>query len=91
MRRNRGEYVFPPIYNLSRDFDCALERAGIEKVNGLGERLICHSFRHTFGELAAEAGIESFALQLAMGHSQPSMTARYIEGRRSRLLSQWVS
>ena len=82
MKTNPGEYVFPPIHNLSRDFDRTLERAGIEKVNSLGERLICHSFRHTFGELAAEGGMESFTLQLAMGHSEPSMTARYIEGAK---------
>jgi integrase len=38
-----------------------------------------HRLRHYFGLASAKAGVPTTALMRAMGHSSPTMTARYSE------------
>jgi integrase len=38
-----------------------------------------HDLRHTFGVLAAQAGVPIVRLQKLMGHSSPVMTMRYMK------------
>lgn len=75
-----GPHVFPRYCSarLSRTFSKVLARAGIPKINALDERATLHSFRHTYGTLAAEAvGNNQFLVQQMLGHKQISTTARY--------------
>lgn len=73
-----GPHVFSkfPIKNY---FDRILKLAGLDKVDELGEKLTAHSFRHTYGTIQAEAGVEAFVLQNLMRHKDPRMTARYTQ------------
>lgn len=79
----RGEFVFPPAPDLMHIFDKILDRAGLEKIDTLGEKLTSHSFRHTFGVLRAESGDNAFVIQNVMRHMDPSQTSRYLERAES--------
>jgi len=39
MEQTEGSFVFGVLYNASRDFDAALRRAGIDKLDTLGRKL----------------------------------------------------
>lgn len=49
----------------------------IEKAANLNKKLTPHVMRHTFAQLATDAGIELGDLQQLMGHSNPSTTLTY--------------
>ena len=73
-----GMFVFKPMINAFKKFDRILKLAGIEKFNGLGEKLTGHSFRHTYATLMADAvGHNSFLLKAILGHERISTTERY--------------
>ena len=48
----------------------AVENAGLEP-------FVFYSWRHTFGTRAAQSGMDRFSLARLMGHSSPSVAARY--------------
>jgi integrase len=83
-KRHPGRHLFPPIPHARRDFTDVLDRAEIKRVDDMGEVLTLRSsFRHTYAVLAVEGGLESLALQLALGHAKPTTTARYYEGAQA--------
>jgi integrase len=43
-----------------------------------GVRLSFHRLRRTFGRMAHRAGVPISEIQVTLGHSSPTMTARYI-------------
>lgn len=55
----------------------ALEAAGVPAVDHQGRRLDIHALRTTYGTRLAEAGVSLGDLQQLMGHSSPTVTARY--------------
>lgn len=64
----------------------------LEKASGIGRKLHPHLFRHTYGMLKMEAGIELADLQELMGHSNPSTTLRYgsvTEERKRKAFSKY--
>lgn len=83
MKETRGAHVFPPCQNLARNFNATLDRAGIPRVNELGEKLILHSFRHTYGTMQAQSGLPALILKEIMGHAQVSTTERYVDNAQS--------
>jgi site-specific recombinase XerD len=50
----------------------------------ISKKLTPHVFRHTFGTVAAEAGMPLAELQSIMGHSNPSTTLRYTNNSEER-------
>lgn len=72
------EHVFAPM-TLHCVFGKILKRAKIAQVDELGEKLTAHSFRHTFGTLLAEQGVNAFVIQNLMRHADMKMTSRYAE------------
>lgn len=44
-----------------------------------------HAFRHTFGMLAVEGGVELYVVQEILGHSSADTTAVYVRAREKRL------
>jgi integrase len=78
-RKVEGPFVFPRRNSgLKNTFDRILKKAGIEKLDVLGQKLTAHSFRHTYATLMAQAvGNNPFILKQARGHSQISTTDRY--------------
>ena len=79
--------AFRATTNLARDFDATLVRAGIEKVNGLGQKLTLHSFRHTYATFIGEAlGANPFLVQSALGHSQITTSARYCHAKAPQVI-----
>lgn len=92
--RTPGPFVFASNVSLGKLFDRILIRAGLAteikikegdrvkrrvvKTDELGRKVTAHSFRHTFGTLAAEAlGGNPFLLKEAMGHAKIEMSAHY--------------
>lgn len=73
-----GPHVFGG-FPLKNYFDRILKLAGLTKVDVLGEKLTAHSFRHTYGTIQAESGVNSFVLQNLMRHTDPRMTSRYTQ------------
>lgn len=55
----------------------ALKQAGVPLVDPQGRRLDIHALRTTYGTRLAEAGVSLGDLQQLMGHSSPTVTARY--------------
>ena len=55
----------------------ALKAAGVPAVDHQGRRLDIHALRTTYGTRLAEAGVSLGDLQQLMGHSSPTVTARY--------------
>jgi integrase len=49
----------------------------------LGEVLLLHSLRHTFGTLQAQSGLPALILKEVLGHSQMSTTERYVDAAQS--------
>ncbi|MGA2754275.1 MAG: tyrosine-type recombinase/integrase [Terracidiphilus sp.] len=73
---NQSAFVFPGagisghITSLQHPHDAAIEEAGLE-------RFEFYCWRHTFGTRAAQSGMDRFTLARLMGHSSPSVAARY--------------
>lgn len=44
-----------------------------------------HAFRHTFGMLAVEGGVDLFVVQEILGHASAETTAVYVRARERRL------
>lgn len=76
--RTPGPHVFGK-FPLNNYFNRILAKAGLTKTDALGEKLTAHSFRHTYGTLQAEAGVNAFVLQNLMRHTDPRTTARYTQ------------
>ena len=74
-----GPHVFSALPGLAHIFDKICMRAGIQKIDSLGQKLTAHSFRHTFGTMLAEQGASGFIIQNVMRHKDPKQTARYLE------------
>ena len=63
---------------LAKPFNAILKRAGIERIDPLGQKLTAHSFRHTYATMMAEAvGNNPFILKKILGHTQISTTEQY--------------
>jgi integrase len=76
---NPGRHVFPHIDSLGKLFNRIIKEAGIRKVDDLGQKVIAHSFRHTYATMMSEAvNGNAFVLKSMLGHSQISTTDRYI-------------
>ncbi|MFC1601904.1 tyrosine-type recombinase/integrase, partial [Candidatus Sumerlaeota bacterium] len=74
----RGPHVFPRMDGLAKPFNAILKRAGIERIDPLGQKLTAHSFRHTYATMMAEAvGNNPFILKKILGHTQISTTEQY--------------
>ena len=79
MSENEGEFVFPPMNNFPRTFNAIIEKAGIQKLDMLGQRVTAHSFRHYYGtRMAQMVGQNAFVVKAALGHSKISTTERYV-------------
>jgi integrase len=69
-------YVFPGsgksghVVTLQHAHEKALEKSGLKP-------FAYYCWRHTFGTRAAQSGMDRFSLARLMGHSSPSVTARY--------------
>lgn len=72
------------IGNLKHSYHAVLEEAGIERVNGRGERVNWHSLRHSFGSLLGAAGCDPTTLQKLMGHADLTTTTRYLHTDEER-------
>lgn len=48
-----------------------------------------HKFRHTFATHALSDGVDIKALQLALGHTTPTMVLRYVQYQKDDLLEAW--
>jgi integrase len=67
-----------PGIGLNHLFDRILEKAGIPKLNALGQKLTAHSFRHTFATIFHQHVQGDLSLlRRAMGHTQISTTMIY--------------
>ncbi len=49
-----------------------------KKANLKGVRCSCHTFRHTFARLCVVGGADPFTLQRLLGHTDMSMTKKYV-------------
>lgn len=78
-----GALVFPdPNGKTQREassaFRTALDDAGLnEGVTNPKLRASFHSLRHTYASRLVQAGVDLFKVQQLLGHSTPTMTARY--------------
>ena len=69
---------FPITDNATRArwrFRQVLELAGIPGVDGIGQHVVIHSTRYTFGTELARAGVSLTRAQHLLGHSDPKLTA----------------
>jgi integrase len=75
-KANQSPYVFPGaglsghITSVQHPHKAAIEAAGLESFE-------FYCWRHTFGTRAAQSGMDRFTLARLMGHSSPSVAARY--------------
>ncbi len=79
LAKAKGPYLFPhrhdpnrPLTTLKRAHEKALRNAEIKP------RFRIYDLRHTFGSRTAMAGVDLATLKELMGHSQISMTMRYV-------------
>lgn len=81
-RRNTAP-VFQPLnaYAVSHIWRRIRKKMGLEH----DKEFVLHSFRHTYGSTLANAGIDAFRLQKAMGHKNIQSTQRYIKISASAL------
>jgi integrase len=72
----RSRFVFPGagktghIISFQHPHVAAIEDSGLEP-------FVFYTWRHTFGTRAAQSGMDRFSLARLMGHSSPTVTARY--------------
>jgi len=75
-KAKRSPFVFPGagvsghITSVQHPHKAAIEAAALEKFE-------FYCWRHTFGTRAAQSGMDRFTLARLMGHSSPSVAARY--------------
>ncbi len=65
-----------PTTNAMRVLDRLLERAGIPKVDAVGDKLDIHALRHTCNSRLARRGVGVDQRQKLLGHSDPKLTAQ---------------
>ena len=65
-----------PTTNAMRVLDRLLERAGIPKVDAVGDKLDIHALRHTCNTRLARRGVGVDQRQKLLGHSDPKLTAQ---------------
>lgn len=86
-RKDQCDYIFAtsrrPIRQMS-NAAIAKEINNIEQRAKLKKPLTPHILRHTFAQLATDAGIELSDLQQLMGHSSPSTTLTYAQVSEER-------
>ncbi len=91
-RHITNPYIFPSIYqekraNLPLHADVPRNRLKIAlKEAGLSTAFRVHDLRHTFGTRLAEKGVDPRSIMELMGHSNVSMTMRYLHTNASRLM-----
>lgn len=86
-RTDDSEYLFVTKRRPIRDMtNAAIQKEinNIEQRAGLKKPLTPHILRHTFAQLATDAGIELSDLQQLMGHSSPSTTLTYSQVSEER-------
>lgn len=77
-RTHKSQYVFPSrkgtrkgyLYDLRKPLQKACEIAKIDNFR-------THDLRHTFASIAVSSGVDLYAVQRLLGHSDISMTQRY--------------
>jgi integrase len=75
-KAKQSPFVFPGtgasghVTSVQHPHKAAIEAAGLEKFE-------FYCWRHTFGTRAAQSGMDRFTLARLMGHSSPSVAARY--------------
>ncbi len=78
---NENDVVFNMPRTHTYTFDRALKAAGLEAVDGNGEKLVAHSLRHgaltLFGQMLAKTGGSLTDLQRLARHSSITITQRY--------------
>jgi integrase len=65
-----GDGVSGHIVSMQHPHEKAIEEAGLTSFE-------FYCWRHTFGTRAAQSGMDRFTLARLMGHSSPSVAARY--------------
>ncbi len=65
-----------PTTNAMRIFNRLLEKAGIDKVDAVGDKLDIHAIRHTCNSRLARRGVGVDQRQKLLGHSDPKLTAQ---------------
>lgn len=86
-RRDKCDFLFVTQRQPFRQMSNAAiskEINNIEQRSGLRKPLTPHIFRHSFAQLATDAGIELSDLQQLMGHSDPSSTLIYSQVSEER-------
>jgi integrase len=88
--------VFWHLFPVDETFHADLKKAGISRINEVGEVVHFHSFRKTHASLGAEHGVSQKATQDNLGHSDANLTANIYarisaEARRNELAKlPWI-
>lgn len=82
-----GSYNPSKPYDFRREWDAALNQAGIDLFNDRGEKFVFHSLRHTFCSTLANTGAELHEIASLAGHKNIQTTMRYTHLDRKRLSS----
>ena len=72
-------------YDFRREWDIALQEAGIPVIDDKGEKIVFHSLRHTFCSTLANAGSELLEISILAGHRSLQTTMRYTHPSSRRL------
>ncbi|MDD3180844.1 MAG: tyrosine-type recombinase/integrase [Opitutaceae bacterium] len=67
--------LLPPNFPTYDEMRADLERAGIERKDGMGRVVHFHSYRKTWQTIGARSDVNQRAAQEMLGHSDPSLTA----------------
>jgi integrase len=74
-------------YKIYKELYLAFERAGIERIDEHGERLVVHSLRHSFCSTLSNMGVELHEIAKLAGHKSLQTTVRYSHPDDKRLAS----